>query len=129
MAEVGTAAASVATIPRHAGIAVGTVDRYHADKDALSRSVYLTFKAWLAGPASQVGASTHVLGNFAAEDTGAGTYRLTMNFDWEGILPDGNELVTKTRHIWTVENDGAERFARIKTIDVDVLEPFRPCGS
>ena len=84
------------------------------------------FRAWLAGPGSQVSASTHGIGNFSARETGNGTYALTVDFDWAGVTPDGTNLVAKTRHNWTATNDPTERFARIRTMDVEVLEPFRP---
>ncbi|MEM8657572.1 MAG: hypothetical protein AAGF22_05700, partial [Pseudomonadota bacterium] len=87
------------------------------------------FEAWLAGPASQVAASTHVIRNFSAEETSEDTYAVTVDFDWSGILPGATVLVAKTRHNWTVVNDPAERFARIQTIDVEVLEEFRPRGN
>lgn len=84
------------------------------------------FKTWLAGPGSQVAASTHVISNFTVEVDGDHRYNVSMDFDWYGILPDGTELVAKTHHDWTVSNVLTERFARIQTIDVEVLEPFRP---
>ncbi|MBO6727771.1 MAG: hypothetical protein JJ911_19090 [Rhizobiaceae bacterium] len=84
------------------------------------------FKAWLAGPGSQVKASTHEIGDFSQESTGENSYKVTMTFDWNGIAPDDTHLIAKTRHIWTVEDDPTERFARIKTVDVEVLELFRP---
>jgi ketosteroid isomerase-like protein len=84
------------------------------------------FEAWLAGPGSQVAASTHVISEFSVMENADGTYGMTADFDWAGILPDGSELVAKTRHNWTVTNDVTERFARILTVDVEVLEPFRP---
>lgn len=84
------------------------------------------FAEWLAGPGSQVAASTHVISNFSAIETATNTYDINVDFDWSGLLPDGSELVAKTRHHWSVENDLTERFARIKTVDVEVLEPFRP---
>ncbi|WP_299302981.1 hypothetical protein [uncultured Litoreibacter sp.] len=85
------------------------------------------FKAWLAGPGSQVAASTHLLEYFSASGPDAdGLYSLSVDFDWHGLLPDGTELVAKTRHNWTATNDVTERFARIKSVDVEVLEPFRP---
>lgn len=84
------------------------------------------FKQWLAGPGSQVAASTHIIDNFTYEDLGNDEYKLTVDFDWTGILPDGNEMVAKTRHSWRVTNDVNERFARIKSIDVEVIEPFAP---
>lgn len=84
------------------------------------------FEAWLAGPGSQVAASTHVISEFSVMENADGTYGMTVDFDWAGILPDGKEMVAKTRHTWTVTNDVTERFARIKTLDVEVLEPLRP---
>jgi hypothetical protein len=84
------------------------------------------FAAWLAGPGSQVAASTHVIEKFSVEETDENTYAVSMEFDWFGLLPDGTELLARTKHDWTVENDVTERFARIKTVDVEVLEPFRP---
>jgi hypothetical protein len=35
-------------------------------------------------------------------------------------------MVSKTRHRWTVVDAPKERFARITTLAVDVLEPIRP---
>lgn len=87
------------------------------------------FKDWLAGPGSQVAASTHVVENFSARHVEGQTYALSVDFDWTGITPDGTVLVAKTRHNWTAVNDVTERFARIKTVDVEVLESFRPRGN
>ncbi len=89
-------------------------------------TTYDDLKEWLAGPGSQVSASTHVISDFAAEENEDGTYSIQMDFDWEGILPNGAELVAKTRHSWTATNDVTERFARIKSVDVEILEPFHP---
>ena len=84
------------------------------------------FEAWLAGPGSQVRASTHELSNFSFESLGGNRYRLGVDFGWQGILPDDTEMSAKTRHTWTVADTPAERFARIETVDVEVLEPFAP---
>ena len=51
-----------------------------------------------------------------------------MTFDWNGILPNATEMTAKTKHTWIVIDDPTERFARIKTMDVEVLEPFKPKG-
>lgn len=83
-------------------------------------------EAWLAGPGSQVEASTHIIENFSVKETAEETYEVSVDFDWIGILPGGAEMVAKTRHRWAVENDVGERFARIKSMDVEVLEKFRP---
>ncbi|MEO9819481.1 MAG: hypothetical protein ABJZ83_07695 [Yoonia sp.] len=87
------------------------------------------FEAWLAGPGSQVVASTHVISNFSAEETVENIYAVTVDFDWSGILPNDAVMIAKTRHNWTVVNHPTERFARIRSIDVEVLEDFRPQGN
>lgn len=86
------------------------------------------FKAWLAGPASQVRASTHQIGDFNVTQESDTAYQIEMTFDWDGILPNEQQLVAKTRHTWKVIDDPSERFARIKQMNVEVLEPFRPKG-
>lgn len=83
------------------------------------------FEAWLAGPASQVEASTHQISNFSHSKIGPNAYQLKVDFDWQGILPDKKEMIAKSRHSWTVVDDPKERFARIKNIDVDLLAPFK----
>jgi hypothetical protein len=102
-----------------------------ADGYALQFSIgtisdFKAFESWFRGPASAVAASTHEISNFSHLATDANTYRLQMDFDWHGILPDNKEMLAKTRHTWTVIDTPKERFARIKTVAVEVLEPFRP---
>ena len=79
------------------------------------------FKEWLEGPGSQIPASTYTLSDLVHEDYGNQTYSLSAVLDWRGILPDGREVGSKTRHDWIVEDDPSERFARIKTMDVAVV--------
>lgn len=84
------------------------------------------FRQWLAGPASQVTASTHHVSNFSHEALDEDRYAVSMDFDWNGILPDNTEMTAKTRHLWIVLDNRSERFPRIQTVDVEVLEPFAP---
>ncbi len=86
------------------------------------------FSDWLAGPASSVAASTHQITEFDVTQNTDQTYTIDMEFDWAGLLPDGTKLIAKTHHIWTVENDASQRFARVRSMDVEVLEPFRPAA-
>lgn len=87
---------------------------------------YEGMAAWLAGPGSQVVASTHRITDFAYKNIGEDMYELTAIWDWDGILPNGSYLQATTRHIWTLEDDKSERFARIKSVKVETLKPFRP---
>jgi hypothetical protein len=82
------------------------------------------FKAWLAGPGSQVRTSTHELSNFSRKELGNHHYSLQVDFAWQGILPTEAQMVVKTRHTWAVIDNPKERFARIQRMDVEVLEPF-----
>lgn len=81
---------------------------------------------WIAGPASSVSASHHELQNFSYKELGANHYELTVDLDWTGILPNDAWMKAKTRHTWTISDNPQERFARIKKINVEVLEPFTP---
>jgi hypothetical protein len=84
------------------------------------------FEKWFRGPASAVAASTHQISNFSYQRRADNTFDLKVDFDWQGILPNGNEMTAKTRHSWTVDDNVTERFARIKTMQVEVLKPFAP---
>lgn len=84
------------------------------------------FKAWLAGTGSQVTASTHAICNFSFNQTGVNEYALSVDFDWEGIMPNATQALATTRHRWVVVDNPAERFARIKSLNVEILKPFRP---
>lgn len=87
---------------------------------------YEGLASWLAGPGSQVAASTHIIEDLEVTEIQGGNWQAVMIFDWAGLLPDGTQLVAKTQHTWVVGNDVTERFARVKKVDVEVLEPFRP---
>jgi len=82
------------------------------------------FREWLAGPGSQIAASTHRVSNFKQELLGENHYGIVMDFDWNGLLPNGTEMTAKTRHSWRVIDDRSDRFAKIQTVDVEVLEPL-----
>jgi len=81
-------------------------------------------KKWLAGPASQVTASKHKISDFSFIEQKANQYKITMNLDWNGILPNQAEMTAKTKHSWIVVDNKTERFARIKSIKVEIIEPF-----
>jgi hypothetical protein len=83
-------------------------------------------KAWLTGPAASVSASSHSLKSFSANSDNDQEITLTVGFDWQGILPDGTRLEAETLHNWTLTNDITERFARIKSVDVEIIKPFQP---
>ena len=82
------------------------------------------FKQWLSGPASQVVASTHAISDFSITQQADNQYQISMDLDWNGILPNQAEMMAKTRHHWLVADDPTERFARIQRMDVEILSPF-----
>jgi hypothetical protein len=80
--------------------------------------------AWINGPASSVAYSKHELSEFRFEKISEAEYTLWVTMDWNGLLPNGKHMTAKTLHNWTVVDNPSDRFARIKTIKVEVLEPF-----
>lgn len=90
---------------------------------------YPTFAAWLRGPAARATASSYRLNDFTfdtlAEDE---RYVLGIEVDWYALQPDGTRLHGRNWQSWTVVNDVSERFARIESIEEDVLEPLAVSG-
>ncbi len=84
------------------------------------------FEQWFRGPASSVAASTHKISQFSQSQNADGSYTVSMDFDWQGILPNDQQMVAKTRHQWVVVDNPSERFARIKQVNVELLQPFSP---
>jgi hypothetical protein len=84
------------------------------------------FKAWYTGPASAVAASSHVVTSFVVSEIGPNIFGVTAETDWNGILPNGTEMVGRTRLNWVVVDNPADRFAKIKTVNVEMLVPFQP---
>lgn len=83
------------------------------------------FTQWVEGPASAIEVSSHKIQNFSCEQLAENRYTLTVEFDWQGLLANGKTMTAITRHTWGMVDDPTERFARIHTIDVDVLETFK----
>jgi hypothetical protein len=83
-------------------------------------------KSWYTGPASSITTSTHTINSLTQKEIAPGSYAVEADFGWQGIRPDGKVMVGRTLHKWTVVDDPAERFARIKTADVTLLIPFQP---
>lgn len=84
------------------------------------------FKAWYAGPASAVAASSHAVTSFTVSDLGQNMFGVKVETDWNGILPNGTEMLGRTRLNWVVIDNPVDRFAKIKTVNVEMLVPFQP---
>lgn len=82
------------------------------------------FDRWLTGPAAQLSHAAHVASDIQIQPMGSGNYAFSAVMDWEGIRPDGLEMIAKTQHNWTIIDEPSDRFARIQSIDVEILNPF-----
>jgi len=91
-------------------------------------STFAGFQKWLSGPASAVSASTHRVSDFKVRPgTAEGQYELTMVLSWNGLLKsNGVHMIGKTSHKWRVVDAPADSYARIQTMDVVTLVPFKP---
>ena len=84
------------------------------------------FKAWYDGPVSSVKVSAHQLNSLTYDETAPNTYKVVVDADWQGILPNGRMMVGRTLTNWTLIDDPARRFAQVKSYDVTILVPFQP---
>ena len=81
---------------------------------------------WMRVRDEKAGHGEYRLRDFTAREVGENRYAMTVVLDWQGALPDGTEMVAKTKQAWSVQDDPTERFARIRSIEATVVEPLRP---
>jgi hypothetical protein len=80
---------------------------------------------WYAGAGEFVTVSVHHIKDLVVTVEPDGTYRITMDFSWQGIHRSGQPMVARTRHDWTLTETG-ERYPRLSRFAVTALEPFSP---
>ncbi len=79
------------------------------------------FATWIAGPASSIDATRHVIDKFNQKSVGDDLYEVVIDLDWLAIAPNGTRLSAMTRHIWRVRDDPKERFPRIQELRYEIL--------
>ncbi|WP_068319046.1 hypothetical protein [Polycladidibacter hongkongensis] len=85
--------------------------------------------SWLTGRVSAVSASRHEVSDFSFKSLGQDRFQVSMNLDWVGILPNDTWMTAKTHHEWVVQDNPKERFPRIESVKMAVLEPFAPVSA
>lgn len=90
---------------------------------------YEGFSAWINGISGAISATEHVMDTFAFEQTGENVYRVKITYNWRGITTDGTGLKAKSQLVWQVEDDPAERFARIKSASLEFIAPVSPISA
>lgn len=81
--------------------------------------------AWYADAAQLVEISTHQLIDLAITPGTDGSHDLSVDFAWEGITREGQPMIARTRHHWTLAETG-ERYLRLRRFAVTTLDPFTP---
>jgi len=81
-------------------------------------------REWFAGPASSVVFTSHTPENFSYQKLSENNYVLSVDFDWNGTLPNTKSMTARTKHTWQVVDNPLNRFAKIKSMDVEILKPF-----
>ncbi len=74
---------------------------------------------WLAKVAIQLSISSHYPTQVEVQSLAHETYKLTVDFDWEGWTVDGQKLTAATRHTWVIKDRKNDRFAKIQSIVVE----------
>lgn len=86
---------------------------------------WVEFDAWVQSIDSQTITSTHAPKNFKVVDKGDSTLQVTVDFDWKGVNREGKAMVAQTHHEWVLANNLDERFARLQTMVVTTVKPFK----
>jgi len=82
------------------------------------------FAIWLTKAANQLEITSHYPRDVSVESIAENVFQLRVTFDWEGVTKTEQKMTGITRHVWVATNHLKERFAKIKSMDVEVLSPF-----
>ncbi len=85
---------------------------------------YAELANWVTGTAASINAARHDIAAFGWSNPTTGSYEAEFEFDWSGISADDKQMRAKSRHIWRVEDNPTETYARIARMDVEFLVPF-----
>lgn len=81
---------------------------------------------WLKASVPKLAPSKVSLDELECETQNDGTLYCIADLTWTDVAGDNGMLKARTRHKWTIADDPKTRFANLKQIDVDLLEPFAP---
>nr|WP_321510285.1 hypothetical protein [uncultured Hyphomonas sp.] len=76
-------------------------------------------KAWVAGALSSVVASNHQIHDVSFEVTTHGDYLITVRMESRALFPDGSGITSKNTQTWTLTDNPADRFPKIRKIIID----------
>ena len=83
-----------------------------------------TFEKWILSNASKLKTSTHQYKNLEVVDN-QDTIVVRVTFDWKGITVTDEKMIAETQHEWVLSNNTELRFAKMKTMNVQVVQPFQ----
>lgn len=78
-----------------------------------------TVKGWVAGALSSVVASNHQIHDVSFEVTSHGDYLVTIAMQSRALFPDGSGITSKNSQTWTLVDELADRFPKIRKITID----------
>lgn len=82
------------------------------------------FGNWLKRVAKNITITSHYPKNMEVTKLAHETYQLSVDFDWEGWTLKEEKMTATTRHTWVIKDKKNDRFAKIKSIEVEQVAPF-----
>lgn len=80
---------------------------------------------WLKSMPQQITSISHYPKNTIVNILAIDKYELNVDFDWEGWTKTGQKITAKTHHNWTIIDKKNAPFAKIQSINVIPLAPFK----
>lgn len=79
---------------------------------------------WLRSVAQRIAITSHHPKNVQVKTLSRDSYELKVDFDWEGMTKANQKMMAETRHTWVIVDKKNDRFAKIQSINVEVITPF-----
>jgi hypothetical protein len=81
-------------------------------------------QTWILKSSSQLRLSAHNVDYYHIEVVSENEYRAVFECSWKGRTLDSKQLTAVTRHTWDIINNPDARFAQIKSVNVEAIQPF-----
>ncbi|MFT7475127.1 MAG: hypothetical protein ACI81L_002064 [Verrucomicrobiales bacterium] len=91
---------------------------FYLDFTMTQISTFAGFTDWLRTTRESVDALTISVSDLDVIDDAGGTFTASMDIELDAIGHDGERKAMSTHHVWTIDDHGEDRFAKIVTMIV-----------
>jgi hypothetical protein len=94
--------------------------------DGCKLTDFAEIASWHDGTSHAMSVATHTITGFKLIEIETGRHDVAIDFAWQGITPDDQPMTARTHHEWTLTDAEDDRFPRLASFAVTIVQPFAP---